>query len=138
MKTLTDQLIKVIIQNRVFTFCLGTTLLFFLCKGILYALIGSFVPLLFIITILSLFLFSITKTSGTFTRTIAMWSFLLILWSATRILLSFINQFVKHVPEGHIDDQLGLMSVLVSMTFLFFSFYILMNRKRILQEITQE
>jgi hypothetical protein len=131
MKTLTNQLIKVIIQNRVFTFCLGTTLLFFLCKGILYALIGSFVPLLFIITILSLFLFSFIKTSGTFARAVTMWSFLLILWSATRILLSFINQFVKHVPEGHIDGQLGLTSNLVSFTILICSLYMLNNRKSI-------
>ncbi|MEP0106966.1 MAG: hypothetical protein ABJ387_06700 [Balneola sp.] len=63
-----------------------------------------------------------------------MWSILLMLWSATRLFLSIINKFVKNIPEGHIDGQLGLMSVLLSMTFLIFSFYMLKNRKIILQE----
>lgn len=134
MKSLTIPLFKAIIKNRVFSICLSITLIFFLCKGILYALIGSFVPLLFIITILCLFLFSITKSPGAFKRTLTMWSVLLILWSATRLFLSIINKFVKNIPEGHIDGQLGLMSVLLSMSFLIFSFYMLKNRKRILQE----
>lgn len=134
MKSLTIPLFKAIIKNRVFWMCLSITLIFFLCKGILYALIGSFVPLLFIITILSLFLFSITKSPGAFKRTLTMWSVLLILWSATRLFLSIINKFVKNIPEGHIDGQLDLMSVLLSMTFLIFSFYMLKNRKIILQE----
>lgn len=134
MKSLTIPLFKAIIKNRVFWMCLSITLIFFICKGILYALIGSFVPLLFIITILCLFLFSIIKSPGAFKRTLTMWSVLLILWSATRLFLSIINKFVKHIPEGHIDGQLGLMSVLLSMTFLIFSFYMLKNRKIILQE----
>lgn len=138
MKSLTNPLFKAIIKNQVFSMCLSITLIFFLCKGIIYAFIGSFVPLLFIITILSLFLFSITKSPGAFKRTLTMWSVLLILWSATRLFFSIINKFVKHIPEGHIDNQLGLMSVLASMTFLIFSSYMLKNRKRILREITQE
>ncbi|MEQ9279534.1 MAG: hypothetical protein RLN83_08545 [Balneola sp.] len=138
MKSLTIPLFKAIIQSQVFSMCLSITLIFFLCKGILYALIGSFVPLLFIITILCLFLFSITKSPGAFKRTLTMWSVLLILWSATRLFLSIINEFVTHIPEGHIDGQLGLMSVLISMSFLVFSFYMLKNRTRILQEIAQE
>ncbi len=134
MKILANPLFKAIIKNRVFSICLSITLIFFLCKGILYALIGSFVPLLFIITILCLFLFSITKSPGTFKRTLTMWSTLLMLWSATRLFLSIINKFVKNIPVGHINGQLVLMNVLLSMTFLIFSFSMLKNRKRILQE----
>lgn len=131
MKSLSTQLLKTITENRVFSFVLSLTLIFFLYKGVLYAFIGSFVPVVFIITVLSLFFYSITKSHKAFKRTVALWSGLLILWSSTRILLSIINQFVKHVPEGHIDGQLDLTSNLVSFTILVCSLYMLNNRKSI-------
>lgn len=132
MKNLTSQLINTLYQNRLFSICLGLSLAYFIHKGIVYALIGSFVPLLFILTILSLILFSLKKSPTALKRSMGLWSSLIILWSTIRLSLSMINLFIKPVPEGHIDGQLGPMSILLSVAFLFAGTYIWKDRKRII------
>jgi len=127
--------IKTIRKNRLFSLSLSITMIFFICKGILYAWIGSFVPLLIILSILSLILFSLKRSNKAFQRSIGLWSLLIIFWSTLRLLLSAINEFVKPIPEGHIDGQLGPMSILLSIAFLLAGIYIWKNRKSKMPEI---
>lgn len=127
-----NHLVNIFNQDRLFGLSLGLTLIFFIYKGVLYALIGSFVPLLVIFTILALILFSLQKSPLAFKRSIGLWSTLIILWSTVRLLLSAANEFVKPIPEGHIDGQLGLLSVLLSITFLCAGIYMWSNRNKIL------
>ena len=131
MAGLTDRFFKTFRQDWLFTLCLSITLSFFIYKGILYALIGSYVPLLFIFIMLALLTFSLNKSPKAFNKSVGLWSVLIILWSAVRLLLSMVNQFVKPIPEGHIDGQLGLMGILLSVAFLCAGIYIWRNRKRI-------
>ena len=111
---------------------LSLTLLFFLYKGITYAVIGSFIPLLLIVLILGLLFFGFVKSPKALRRVIGIWAALVILWSVVRLLLSIINLFVKQIPEGHVDAQLGLYGAILSMLFLFAGIYILKMKKRIL------
>jgi cell division protein FtsX len=131
-----NHLFNIFKKDKVFGLSLAMTLIFFMYKGILYALIGSFVPLLIILTILGLILFSLKKSPKSFKRSIGLWSSLVILWSTVRLLLSATNEFIKPIPEGHIDGQLGSMSVLLSMIFLCAGIYMWKNRKRIMASIT--
>lgn len=130
-----NQLLHIVKQDRLFGLNLSLTLIFFIYKGMLYALLGSSVPLLIILIIPGLILFSLKKSPRAFKRSIGLWSSLIILWSTVRILLSATNEFVKPIPEGHIDGQLGMMSVLLSMIFLGAGTYMWKNRKRITTEI---
>lgn len=128
----TDHLRNIFNQDRLFSLSLSLTLIFFIYKGVLYALIGSFVPLLIILTILALILFSLKKSPKAYKRSVGLWSALIILWSTVRLLLSATNEFIKPIPEGHIDGQLGLLSVLLSITFLCAGIYMWSNRNKIL------
>jgi len=132
MAKLTNQLLTIINQDRLLGLSLGLSLIFFIYKGVLYALIGSFVPLLVILIIIGLILFSLKKSPRALIRSIGLWSALIILWSTIRLLLTIVNLFVKPVPEGHIDGQLGPMSILLSVAFLFAGIYIWKNRKSIM------
>lgn len=128
----TNHLLSIFNRHRLFSLSLGLTLIFFIYKGVLYALIGSFVPLLIILTILTLILFSLKKSARAFKKSIGLWSSLIIIWSTVRLLLSATNEFVKPIPEGHIDGQLGLLSVLLSITFLCAGIYMWRNKNKIM------
>ena len=105
-------------ENRGYGTVLGLSLLFFLYKGILYALMGSYVPILFIGAIILLFMLGFNSSEKVFKRVLLMWSLLLILWAFVRLLLGGVNQFLKPIPEGHIDGQLGIMGALLSLSIL--------------------
>ena len=105
-------------ENRGYGTVLGLSLLFFFYKGILYALIGSYVPILFIGAIILLFMLGFNSSEKVFKGVLLMWSLLLILWAFVRLLLGGVNQFLKPIPEGHIDGQLGIMGTLLSLAIL--------------------
>ena len=111
---------------------LGITLVFFVYKGISYALIGSFVPLITITIILILFIFTSKKSPNALRQMIVFWAVLLILWSSTRLLLSIVNLFVKPVPEAHVHDQLGIGGAIFSLIFLSIAIYLWRFKKSIL------
>jgi len=114
-----------------FVVILGITLLFFLYKGISYAVIGSYVPVVFIMTIVALFLAGFYRSEKAFMRVLSLWAVLVVLWSFVRLLLSIVNQFVKPIPEGHVHDQLGIAGSLLSLAFLFAGVYLLRNRNKV-------
>ncbi len=116
------QLIK---YSRVYLLFLGVSLLFFAFKGITYALIGSFAPLLLITIILILFIFTSKKSSRALKRMMVFWAVLLLLWSSSRLLLSIVNLLVKPIPEAHVHAQLGIEGVVLSLFFLFIAMYLL-------------
>lgn len=134
MGKLQSHLFKMLNQDQLFSLCLILTMIFFIYKGVLYALIGSYVPFLFIFTILGLMSFTFNKSSKVFRKIVGLWSVLIILWSAIRLLLSMVNQFVKPIPEGHVDGQLGLISTLLSMIFLCAGIYMWKNRRILILE----
>ena len=129
MTKLVNQLYNVFRQNQLFSLILSITLLFFVYKGVHYALIGSYVPLLFIIIILCLLMVGLNKSPNVFKWSVGSWSVLIILWATVRLLLSMANLFVKPVPEGHVDGQLGLASILLSVAFLIAGIYLWQKRK---------
>ncbi len=109
------------------------TLGFFLIKGISYAFIGSYVPLLVIIAILLMIGIGFSKSKKAFFIVIGFWSILIILWALVRLLLSMVNLFVKPIPESHVNEQLGIVGIILSATFLFAGFY-LWRFRRVLRD----
>ncbi|MTI26709.1 hypothetical protein [Fulvivirga kasyanovii] len=117
--------------HRLYSLILTLTLIFFLHKGVMYALLGSFVPLLFVLVVSVMFIYKLNKSPKAFSRAIMVWSVILILWAGVRLLLSVVNQFVKPIPEGHVHAQLGLSGSLLSVVFLGFGIFLWRNRGRV-------
>ncbi len=112
---------------------LAISLLFFLYKGVGYALIGSYIPLLVFLGVLALWYFGLAASDLAARRVARLWAFVLILWAAVRLLLAGVNQFMKPVPEGHVAAQLGLGGTLLSLAVLFCGIYLWKFRKSVFQ-----
>ncbi|CAD5251372.1 MULTISPECIES: hypothetical protein [unclassified Imperialibacter] len=131
MSAVQERRFSMLVKHLWFVAILGITLLFFLYKGISYAVIGSYVPVVFIMTIVALFLTGFYRSEKAFMRVLSLWAVLVVLWSFVRLLLSIVNQFVKPIPEGHVHDQLGIAGSLLSLAFLFAGVYLLRNRNKV-------
>ena len=114
---------------------LGLTLLFYLLKGITYALIGSYIPFIFIAIILTLFAFTFKKSPKALRRIIVFWAVVLILWSSIRLLLSIVNFFIMPIPEAHVHAQLGIGGAVFSLIFLIIAIYLLKFKKRVFDKV---
>ena len=99
--------------------------------GLVYLMIGSFIPIILISVIVILFVISSHKSKKSFKRVIGFWAVLLILWSSVRILLSLTNQFVKQIPESHVSEQLGIFGFILSLLFFSGAIYLWRFKKRI-------
>ncbi|EAR15040.1 MULTISPECIES: hypothetical protein [Robiginitalea] len=112
---------------------LANSLLFFLYKGVSYALIGSYIPLLVFLGVLALWYYGLSASGLGARRVARFWAFVLILWASVRLLLAGVNQFMKPVPEGHVAAQLGLGGTLLSLAVLFCGIYLWKFRKSVFQ-----
>lgn len=134
MNGLQQHIINRFTKHRWYGVTLGLTLLYFLYKGLSYVVIGSYVPLLLIVVVLSLFVFSSYTSEKAFRRTISLWAILIMIWSCVRLLLTLVNQFLKPIPEGHVDGQLGILGALLSLLFLVGGIYLLRHKKRVFKK----
>lgn len=129
-----QQIRKLVGEYPRYGFILGISLLFFLYKGVSYALIGSYLPLLVFLGVLALWFFGLSASALAARRVARLWAFVLILWASVRLLLAGVNQFLKPIPEGHVDAQLGLTGTLLSLAVLFCGGYLWKFRNRVFNQ----
>ncbi|WP_378183803.1 hypothetical protein [Aquimarina sp. SS2-1] len=104
------------------------SLLLFFTKGIQYAILGSYIPIILSTTII--IVFYISRKNKKFLNTVLkIWSFLIIAWSLIRLLIAAVDHFGKELMENHLQENLGFLGSLVSICFLIAGFY-LFNKKR--------
>ncbi len=118
-------------QHWFYTAVLLCTLGFFFVKGVWYVLLGSWLPILIILLLMALLVFSAIRSEKAFRKSIIMWSTLMILWAFVRLLLSVADNFIKPIPESHIHEQLGIQDNVLSLIFLISGIYLLRFRKRV-------
>ncbi len=135
MKNVRKQILDVLKSNPLYLIFLVFTLAFFVYKGISYALLGSMVPLAVILIVLALLLFAMHSSVSAFKRSITLWAILLVIWSGIRILFSIVNWFIKPIPEGHVDAQLGFTGLVFSLAFLLFAIFLLKFKKKIFDKM---
>lgn len=87
-------------------FFLVVTISYFIYSGLLYLSLGSFLPSLFILLILLLFIFAVRSSRSNLSRAVKFWSVLVIIWSVIRLLLFFTDLYLKPIPEAHVHHQL--------------------------------
>ncbi len=126
-----QNIFRILKKHFVYSTALGFTLLFFLYKGFVFLIIGSYIPLILISVIVILFVLCSSHSKKSFKRIINIWAIILIVWSSARLLLSLINQLVKQVPQSHISEQLNIFSGLLSLLFLYFAINLLRFKKRL-------
>lgn len=94
------------------------SLAFFFFKGIDYALLGSYVPLIFISVILTLFYLSFSKSIKAHRRVLKFWAVLLLVWASVRIGLRLYLYFDTDLTESHLREQFGLLQNIISVVML--------------------
>ena len=120
--------------NKNLSLAFFPSILFFLNKGIQYFLIGSYTPLLIIISIIVLLAISMKTGKKVFFVIIRIWAITLVVWSAVRILISVIHITIKPFEGSfHLANQFSSHSLVLSIVML--ALGILMfrssNKKRI-------
>lgn len=110
--------IKNIKTNRLFLLSLVVSVLFFLAKGIQYVAIGSYVPLVFIFSVLIGFYLSYNKSVKAFGRMTSFWAVLIIVWALVRLIFWIYLEIDNNLTESHLREQFGLWENLLSIIML--------------------
>ncbi len=122
-------MIKAIKSNRWLIIALLLSFLFFIKKGVQYALVGSYLPLIFVALFLSLILIGTKYKRKIVLIILKLWSIWLIIWSSLRILISIVNYFTNTFDEYHLNTQLGINSIGISLIMLLFGLIIIRHSK---------
>ncbi|MEM8900210.1 MAG: hypothetical protein AAGC85_18995 [Bacteroidota bacterium] len=118
------------IRNNPFLFIpLILSLLFFLRKGVQYAMIGSYVPLVVIILPSVLMALTILQKRKTFLLLSKAWAIILIIWSVGRLFIASVNLAIPTFDEYHLNNQLGGFGFILSILMLSLGILILRNLK---------
>lgn len=105
-------------QSKTLYALLGVSLLFFLIKGLNYALIGSYTPILFIIIVMVLLYGSFGLKQKRHYKIITFWAILIIIWTVTRLGISIILKIDTTLTESHLREQFGFIQQLISIGML--------------------
>jgi len=119
--------------NKKLSFTLLLSILFFLRKGIQYASIGNYIPLLIIATLMALLVISIQKRKASFII-VKIWAIILIIWTLIRLLISMVHNIVIPFDGSfHMTQQFSGYSFIVStlMLIIGISMFRSVNKKRI-------
>lgn len=107
------------IQKNIFLFIpLILSLVYFIRKGIQYALMERFGPLVFVGIFIVLFLLSIKTRRKMFAVVSRIWAVIIIVWSIARIFIAIINYFTNTFDEYHLNNQFGNGGMIVSIIML--------------------
>ena len=112
-----------------YTVILFLSLLLFLAKGIQYAILGSYIPLILALVICAIFYLN-QKKKKALNILIKIWAFLIIIWSLLRLLIGTADRFGKELMENHLQENLGITGSLISLMFLIIGFYLLGKKRR--------
>ena len=112
-----------------YTVILFLSLLLFLAKGIQYAILGSYIPLILALVICAIFYLN-RKKKKALNILIKIWAFLIIIWSLLRLLIGTADRFGKELMENHLQENLGVTGSLISLMFLIIGFYLLGKKRR--------
>ncbi|MEM1338544.1 MAG: hypothetical protein AAGF96_12365 [Bacteroidota bacterium] len=111
-------MIKAIRSNSFLFIPLLLSLLFFLRKGIQYAILGSYIPLLVIALFVVLMSITIRANATLFLYLSRIWAGVLIVWSLIRIGIAVVNYATTTFDEYHLSNQFGTSGILISALML--------------------
>ncbi|MFD2561617.1 hypothetical protein [Aquimarina rubra] len=118
-------------QKRIliYSITLVVSLLLFLFKGIQYAILGSYIPIILSVTIVFIFYF-LRRRKKPLNIALKIWAILMITWSVIRLFIGLVDHFGKELMENHLQENLGIFGTLISITFLILGFFLLNKKNR--------
>lgn len=123
------RLLDNIYASKVLYVLIGISILYFLIKGVNYLIIGSYVPILFILAIIILVYFSCHINPKFHRKILRLWAILLIFWALTRLTFWLILEIDTSLTESHIREQFGVFQHLISLGMLGIGFGIFRELK---------
>lgn len=106
---------------------------YFLYKGLIYAFIGSMIPLL-VITLMCVLLYkSYLKSMKLHYKVVRFWAVLVLLWAISRLFLWVIFSFNTSLTESHIREQFTILSTLISLIMLTAGWVMFKTSKQLLK-----
>lgn len=127
----------ILTKHKLFFLLMSLSLLFFLIKGIRYALIDSFVPLIFISLIFISLMTYTSKVKKYFKFSIWNWGILLLVWSSIRLIIPILFAITPNLTETHIREQFVIHEHLISLAMLSIGIYLLKNANKICYNLDQ-
>lgn len=97
----------------------GISIIFFLVKGIQYAIIGSYVPLLLVLIVLGSLYLSFSKSIKAHRAILRIWAVLIIIWAVARFIVWVMFEVDQNLSETHIREQFGIFQHIISIAMLF-------------------
>lgn len=127
-------MIKFFKAQKYLSLYLSLSILFFLRKGIQYAAIGSYIPLLIIVGFILVFTLSPQKERVYFIRITKIWAILIIIWSTIRLFISIVHLTIKPFDGSfHLSQQFNSYNLMLSIVMLIFGIFIFksLNKKKL-------
>ncbi len=110
-------------------FLIGISIVFFFVKGIQYAIIGSYIPLLLVLIILCGLLWSFFKNKNAHRKILNTWGVLIIIWAVARFGVWIMFEIDQSLSETHVREQFGILQHLISIIMLIIGVTILRIKK---------
>ncbi|WP_298312300.1 hypothetical protein [uncultured Aquimarina sp.] len=114
-------------SSLLYSIILIASLVLFLLKGIQYAILESYIPISVSVTIVFI-LYFLRRREKSLNIVIKIWAILMITWSVIRLFIGGVDHFGKELMENHLQENMGVFGILISIIFLIFGFFLL-NRK---------
>ncbi|MEO1033660.1 MAG: hypothetical protein AAFX55_19910 [Bacteroidota bacterium] len=122
-------MIDIIRSNKVIFLPLILSLLFFIRKGIQYALIGSYIPVIVSIIFVVSLILTFNSRKSTFFLVSKIWGIVVIIWAMARVFISVMNNITAVFDEYHLSTQFGILGLLVSAIMVLFGIILVKNSK---------
>ncbi len=118
-------------RNRLLIALLMLSVLFFLVKGVRYAIIESYVPIIFISIFIVLFIIAFKNGYKSLRRMLRVWGIFLLIWTGAVIFVEVAFTLTPSMTEAHIREQFNLLQNLYVALFLFTGIYLLKRAKHV-------
>ncbi len=120
-----------IARNRLLIALLMLSVLFFIVKGVRYAIIESYVPIIFIASFILLFIIAFKNGYKSLRRMLRVWGVFLLIWAGAVVFVEVAFTLTPSMTEAHIREQFNLLQNLYVALFLFTGIYLLKQAKHI-------
>jgi len=97
---------------------LGISLLYFIIKGLDYAIIGSYIPLIFILFWIILIIWSFSFKQKHHLRVLKYWIIMVLIWAVARIGVWIIIHIDTGLTESHLREQFNIFQNCITIVML--------------------
>lgn len=114
-------------DQTISTVLLVITVLLFFYKGLVFAFLDSFVPLIISLIFTGCLILSKLRSDASYRIAKKVWAYILLAWSAIRVILAVL--IVTTLNEAYLLDQINLSNLLLTIFLCASAYYLLKANK---------